>query len=232
MARSISPASRTSIGRTSTPNDGATDWIAPNCPIPWAMAASRNTAACVTPGAISLSSPSHFALMPYLNSIKPVALPPGRGRVATKPAPTGSGVCVKTTGTVRVACSNGPTTVPPEARMTSGASATNSAAYLRVSTSLPPDQRASIRTLQPSVQPNCCSPCTNAARRAWPSASSAPKLMSTPMRRIRSGCCAPTASGHVAAPPRSVMNSRRLIEHLALSPPRRVGRPAGGLVQA
>ena len=31
------------------------------------------------------------------------------------------------------------------------------------------------------------------------------------MRRIRSGCCARAASGHAAAaPPRSVMNSRRL----------------------
>jgi hypothetical protein len=29
MARSISPASRTSTGRNSTPNDGATAWIAP-----------------------------------------------------------------------------------------------------------------------------------------------------------------------------------------------------------
>ena len=31
------------------------------------------------------------------------------------------------------------------------------------------------------------------------------------MRRIRSACCARAASGHVAAPPRSVMNSRRRI---------------------
>ena len=31
------------------------------------------------------------------------------------------------------------------------------------------------------------------------------------MRRIRSACCARAANGHVAAPPRSVMNSRRLI---------------------
>ena len=35
--------------------------------------------------------------------------------------------------------------------------------------------------------------------------------MSTPMRRIRSLCCARAASGHAAAPPTSVMNSRRLI---------------------
>src|SRR5215831_4422319 len=31
------------------------------------------------------------------------------------------------------------------------------------------------------------------------------------MSRIRSPCCARAASGHAAAPPRSVMNSRRLI---------------------
>jgi hypothetical protein len=33
--------------------------------------------------------------------------------------------------------------------------------------------------------------------------------VSTPMRRTRSPCCA--ASGHATAPPRSVMNWRRLI---------------------
>ena len=45
-------------------------------------------------------------------------------------------------------------------------------------------------------------------RRACTSGSSAAS-MSTPMRRIRSGCCARAASGHAAAPPSSVMNSRR-----------------------
>src|SRR3954454_4378998 len=34
MSRSISPASRTSIGSTSTPSAGATAWIAPNWPGP------------------------------------------------------------------------------------------------------------------------------------------------------------------------------------------------------
>jgi hypothetical protein len=47
-ARSISPASRTSTGLNSTPNDGATIWTAPNCPIPEATAGSRRTAARVT----------------------------------------------------------------------------------------------------------------------------------------------------------------------------------------
>ena len=40
--------------------------------------------------------------------MKPVALPPGRARLSTKPAPTGSGTIANTIGTVRVACSNAP----------------------------------------------------------------------------------------------------------------------------
>ena len=68
----------------------------------------------------------------------------------------------------------------------------------------------SICTLRPSIQPSSRRPCTNASMRACPSLSSAAKLMSTPIRRIRSGCCARAANGHAAAAlPRRVMNSRR-----------------------
>ena len=35
-------------------------------------------------------------------------------------------------------------------------------------------------------------------------------FMSTPMRRIRSGCCASSGSDHAAARPSPAMNSRRL----------------------
>src|SRR5215475_13672525 len=42
------------------------------------MADSRTTATRVTRGGISLSSSSHFAAKLYSNTIKPVALPPGR----------------------------------------------------------------------------------------------------------------------------------------------------------
>src|SRR5262245_42890974 len=42
---------------------------------------------------------------------------------------------------------------------------------------------------------------------------SAPTAKSTPMRRTRSACCARAPIGHAAAaPPMSVMNSRRLME--------------------
>ena len=65
-ARSISPALAQLIGLSSTPNDGATAWIAANWPIP-ADAGSRSTPSARHPGATSLSSSSHFALKPYSN---------------------------------------------------------------------------------------------------------------------------------------------------------------------
>src|SRR5205814_3069366 len=47
-SRSISLASRRSSGLNSTPNEGATDWIEANWPIPAGIVASRRTAARVT----------------------------------------------------------------------------------------------------------------------------------------------------------------------------------------
>ena len=89
------------------------------------------TAARVTPGAISLSNSNHFPLVPYSNRVNPVVLAPGRARLATYPAPTGSVTLTKTIGTVRVAFCAAAKTEPPPTKITSGASATNSSAYLR-----------------------------------------------------------------------------------------------------
>ena len=85
-----------------------------NWPIPAVRLGSRSTAARVTLGAICFSSSGHFPLRLYSNCMKPVALPPGRAKLATRPAPTGSAVPANTIGTVRVACSSGATVdVPP-----------------------------------------------------------------------------------------------------------------------
>jgi hypothetical protein len=65
----------------------AANWLVPP---PWVR--SRNTAARVTPAAICLSSSSHFPLKLYSKIMKPVALPPGRAKLSTKPAATGSPV--------------------------------------------------------------------------------------------------------------------------------------------
>jgi hypothetical protein len=67
-----------------------------------------------------------------------------------------------------------------------------------------------IATLAPSQLAERA--CVNAACRACPSASFAARYVSTPMRRTRSSCCARATSGHdTAAPPSSVVNSRRLM---------------------
>src|SRR5262249_2196126 len=49
----------------------------------------------------------------YSVVMKPVALPPGRARLATKPAATGSPTIGNTIGIARVACSNGRTVEAP-----------------------------------------------------------------------------------------------------------------------
>ena len=86
---------------------GAAPCNAANWAIPGPRVGSRITAARVMRGAISLSSSSHFPLMLYSNAVKPVALPPGRAKLETKPAPTGSTTFANTIGTERVACSSG-----------------------------------------------------------------------------------------------------------------------------
>src|SRR5262249_10802544 len=100
-AGSISPGSRTTRGVNSTPNDGATPWIAANWPIPTGVRESRRTATRLTCGATCLSSSSHLTLRPYSYAENPVVLPPGRAKLATRPAPTGSISPANTIGTAK-----------------------------------------------------------------------------------------------------------------------------------
>src|SRR5262249_40315908 len=72
--------------------------MALNWAVPTEMAGSRMTAARVTCGAICLSSSSHLPLKLYSQFMKPVMLPPGRDRLSTKPAPTGSATPANTIG--------------------------------------------------------------------------------------------------------------------------------------
>ena len=66
---------------------------------------------------------------------------------------------------------------------------------------------------RPSVQPNSASPCVNPESQPFASNSFSSDGMSTPRRRMRSLCCARTASGHAAAPASPAMNSRRRIRY-------------------
>src|SRR5262245_40123727 len=172
---------------------------------------SRSTATRVTRGAISLSNSSHFPARLYSNWVKPVTLPPGRAMLSTNPDPTGSMTCVNTIGVVGAACSIGASTTLLDTRITFGASAATSAASFWVRAVSNAAQRYSMRILRPTVQPEACSACSNAARRETDSGSSSARATTTPMSLIRSGCCARAVSDHAVAPPISMMNSRRLV---------------------
>src|SRR5262249_4395784 len=114
-------ASCTPTGINSTLSDAAAVWIAAKPPDPADTKGSRRTAT-------SLSNSSNFAFRLNSYETKPVALPPGRARLATKPPPTGSIVVTNTIGRVRLACCKAIELAV--ARMTSGPNATNSVAYL------------------------------------------------------------------------------------------------------
>ena len=63
----------------------------------------RSTAKRVAPGISSRTTPSRFAVSSPLKKLTPVRLPPGRARLATRPAATGSIPVMKTTGTGAIA---------------------------------------------------------------------------------------------------------------------------------
>ena len=79
-------------------------------------------------GTASLSNSSHFPLTVPSKGVNPVALPPGRERLSTRPPPTGSATCTKTIGMVRVLERRAARTGGVDATITSGATATSSTA--------------------------------------------------------------------------------------------------------
>ncbi len=186
--------------------------MAANCPIPEATAGSRRTAARVTRGAISLSSSSHFPLMPYSKIVNPVALPPGRARLVDEAGAHrvddqhehdrhdagrlqqrrhGYGA---STGQDDVRCERDQfrrvsANVVGIGRWPSGCRSAHCG------------HRSSPIAAGPAGTP-----------RGGPAIPDRPRLtaMSTPIRRTRSGSCARTPSGHAtAAPPSPAMNSLR-----------------------
>ena len=99
----------------------------------------------------------------------------------------------------------------PSVMSRSGDVATNFAAYLRNKFSSPSLQRYSRSTFCPVIHPSACRPDSSATRSARDCGSLSGTIIKSPIRRLRPGCCARAASGHpAAAPPTSVMNSRRL----------------------
>jgi hypothetical protein len=140
------------------------------------------------------------------NVFTPVALPPGRFRLATKPCATGS-LMAKTIGIVVVASfAASAAAVLTGVAIKETRRRTRSAISAGRSSYRPSSQLYSILTFWPSAYPACPSPFRNAA--LFPADASADAPVTKPITGI-AGCCACAAAGHRAAPPTKVMNSRR-----------------------
>src|ERR1700682_628071 len=75
--------------------------------------------------AICLSTSSHLPAIEPSILVKPVVWPPGRGRLATRPLPTGSATVPKMMGIERVGCSSASVVDVVDERTTSGCDATS-----------------------------------------------------------------------------------------------------------
>src|SRR5438128_7482533 len=108
---------------------------------------------------------SRFAVSSTLRDLTPVALPPGRLRLATRPSATGSEPVPKTIGMLEVAAlaATAPAVLTGTA-ITATCRRTRSAANSGIRSSPPPAQRNSIATLRPSTYPVSLKPLRNASR--------------------------------------------------------------------
>src|SRR5262245_17599274 len=104
--------------------------IGEKTPRPGAVSGLNNSPTRLTPGAISLSSSSHFVPMAGSYIANPVILLPGRARLFTNPAPTGSVTWTNTIGMLLVAPLSARVEGVDWPKITSGASCTSSFASL------------------------------------------------------------------------------------------------------
>jgi hypothetical protein len=148
-----------------------------------------------------------------LKKLKPVALPPGRARLATRPSLTGSSATPNTIGIVAVAALAAIAAGVPDVAITATRRRTRSAISAGRRSYRPSSQWYSTITLWPSTVPVSPSPLRNAA--AKPAEASADPPSTNPITGI-GACCPRATTGHAAALPNPAMNSRRRIRNLPL----------------
>ena len=149
-------------------------------------------------------------------------LPPGRARLATRPAPTGSPATANTIGMTDVACF---------AAITGRGAISDDDIDLELDELCRDLGKALDASLRPAVFDRNVTTLDPAEFTQPPHKCGSPMTLSrsgrgpkNPMIGIFAGCCARAASGHAAAPPSSVMNSRRFTR----SPRRRGRAPSAG----
>ena len=141
-------------------------------------------------GTISLTSSTCLPLISGERVDKPVMLPSGRARLATKPEATGSLSKPIIIGVVALASLSARVGAGPPVTMTSTGRCTSSDASLERRSLLPSANRDSMTRFFPSTHPSARKPWRSASRRAGlDDGYAAPRK---PMRRSFSGCCAST----------------------------------------
>src|SRR5215211_5484594 len=181
------------------------------------LAGLTRTAMRAAVGTNSRRSPIRFAVNSVVKKLTPVRFPPGRARLAMRPKLTGSWGTAKTIGIVAVAAfAAAAVGMPPPLAITATWRRTRSAASAGNRSYWPSAQRYTIVTFSCSTKPVSLRPWRNARSRS-PMASG--DLVSRKPITGIADCCARAVSGHAAAPPRSVMNSRRLMLIMGISSP-------------
>ena len=108
-------------------------------------------ATAVAPGRSSRTRASRLVVNSEVNRFTPVALPPGRLKLATRPNFTGSSAAMKTSGIVSVVALAARAEVKPVAIITATRCWARSAASAGKRSNLPSAQRYSISTFRPST---------------------------------------------------------------------------------
>ena len=144
------------------------------------------TRASLGTASLSISSLLLFSSVDKLES--PVTLPPGRARLATRPAPTGSAVFVITMGMVVVAPFAANAVGPPVTTIRSTFRRTRSAASSGRRSCFCSANRYSMVIFFPSIHPSLLSSCRNASTST--AIPEAVLVSRKPMRRIFPVCCA------------------------------------------
>src|SRR5215217_6326321 len=138
----------------------------------------------------------------------PVALPPGRLKLATRPNRTGSSPLTKTRGVVGVAAFAANAELMPVAAISFTCLPTNSSASAGSAVERPSAQRVSITRFRASAYPRTSSPLRKAARKSW-YASDEP-LLKNPIR-VGLSCPHTTSGQATGAQPSRATRSRRLV---------------------
>ncbi len=214
-ASAYSPERGISTGCTFTPSAGAASLNAASCSVVLGFRGFTRTATRLARGSASFSTSSRFTVMSVARRVRPVTFPPGRAKLATNPAFTGSiPLNAITIGTVWVAFL--------AALMAGGLTATMMSTLARTRSAARPGRRPgpsakrrSTTRFLPSTHPSSCrrrlkSSVTPTA--GWFGIAIGAVGERRPTRAIVPACCASAPSGPTRMlPPTIAMNARRSI---------------------